>query len=169
MVLKIEEMGQARAFLIYVNKHYWKIVCPDRRYNKRTVNQLTQQILLDITPVSSYTQVNELSYTSVKWESLIEVDSFRSFKEKRSKNSRNRRKDTKPPHLTTSPSQSQDASTILSINSSKSKRQQGYDQYNHHLNHKKRHRPKLRDIPLFHRQRRNHPPQRLLSQTRKLM
>ena len=56
-----------------------KNVCPDLRYNKRTLQQLIQQILLDITPVSSYIQVNELSDTSVKWESLIEVDSFRSL------------------------------------------------------------------------------------------
>ena len=93
----------------------------DLRYNNRTVRHLTQRILLDITPVSSYIQVNESSDTSVKWELLIEVDSFRSLKEKRSRQSRNNRKDTKHPHRTTSPSQLQDASTISSINSSKIK------------------------------------------------
>ena len=37
-----------------------QIVCPDLRYNERTVKKIAQRIISDITPVSSYIQVNKL-------------------------------------------------------------------------------------------------------------
>ena len=56
-----------------------KIVFPELRYTERTVKKLTERILLDITPVSTYIQVNELLDISAKWESLVEIDSFKSL------------------------------------------------------------------------------------------
>ena len=74
-----------------------------------------------MTPVSSYIQVNELSDASVKQDLSIEVNSFRSLKKKVSKKSKGSRKDTKPPHRNNSPTPSQSAFTISSINSPKIK------------------------------------------------
>ena len=68
-----------------------RIVCPELRYKERTIKNLAQRILSDITPVSSYIQVNELSDTSIRWESLVKVDSFKSLKVKRNKKSKVKR------------------------------------------------------------------------------
>ena len=67
-----------------------RILCPELTYKERTVKNLAQRIISDITPLSSYIQVNEISDTSVKWETLVEVNSFKSVKVKRSKIKRNR-------------------------------------------------------------------------------
>ena len=83
------------------------------------MKQLTEQILLDITPVSIYIQVNELSDTSVKWEPLVEIDSFKSLGGKINRKSKASRKNTKSTRRTKSPPPSQDVYTISSIDSPK--------------------------------------------------
>ena len=92
-----------------------KIVCPDLKYTERTIKQVISKIMSAIPPVSRYIQVNHLSDTSVQWESLIEVDNFRSMKRKSSKKSASR-KDTKLSYRENSPSQSHDDSTLSSNN-----------------------------------------------------
>ena len=92
-----------------------KIVCPELKYTERTIGKSTERIISDIPPVSSYIQINELSDTSVKWESLIEIDSFKSLKVKRNSKSKGSKKDTKIPQRNNSPSPSHDVSTISSI------------------------------------------------------
>ena len=57
-----------------------KIICPDLKYNERTVEKIVERITTDITPVSNYIHIRHVSDTSVQWDSLIEVDSFRSLK-----------------------------------------------------------------------------------------
>ena len=89
------------------------IVCPELKYIERTVENVIKRIVSDITPVSRYIQINHISDTSVQWESLIEVDSFKSLKRKSSKKSVSK-KDTKPPYRENSPSHSNDNSTLSS-------------------------------------------------------
>ena len=90
-----------------------QIVCPELKYIERTVENVIKRIVLDITPVSKYIQVNNISDTPVQWESIVEVDSFRSLKRKTSKKSISK-KDTKPPYRENSPSHSNDNSTLSS-------------------------------------------------------
>ena len=90
-----------------------QIVCPERKYIERTVENVIKRIVLDITPVSTYIQVNHISDTSVQWESIVEVDSFRSLKRKTSKKPISK-KDKKPPYRENSPSHSNDNSTLSS-------------------------------------------------------
>ena len=90
-----------------------QIVCPKLKYIERTVANVIKRIVLGITPVSKYIQVTHILDTSVQWDSLIEVDSFRSLKGKISKKS-DSKKGTKPPYRVTSPSHSNDKSTLSS-------------------------------------------------------
>ena len=90
-----------------------KIICPDLKYTERTIKQVILKIVSEITPVSRYIQVNHISDTSVQWESLVEVDSFKSMRRKSSKKS-DGKKDTKTSYRESSPSQSNDDSTLSS-------------------------------------------------------
>ena len=62
-----------------------KIVCPELKYNERTVKQITNRIMSDITPLSAYLTISYCSDTSVKWDSIIEVGSFKSLKGNKSR------------------------------------------------------------------------------------
>ena len=64
-----------------------RIVCPELKYKEQTIENVVNRIVSDITPVSRYIQISHISDTSVIWESLIEVDSFRSLKRKSFKKS----------------------------------------------------------------------------------
>ena len=60
-----------------------KIICPELKYKERTIIQIVKRITTDITPVANYIQVTHVSDTSVVWDSLIEVVSFKSLKKKK--------------------------------------------------------------------------------------
>ena len=90
-----------------------QIVCPELKYIERTVENVIKRIVLDIPPVSKYIRITHISDTSVQWDSLIEVDSFRSMKRKTSKKSEGK-KGPKTPYRENSPSHSNDNSTLSS-------------------------------------------------------
>ena len=56
-------------------------VCPKLKYNKQTVQHIAHKIISDITPVASYIKVTHESDTSVKWETLQEIDSYRELRD----------------------------------------------------------------------------------------
>ena len=91
-----------------------KIICPDLKYNERTVEKIVKRIITDITPVSKYIHINHVSDTSVQWDSLIEVDSFRSLKNKRNKKGKDSKEVTTDSY--SEHSESQGATTLSSKN-----------------------------------------------------
>jgi len=90
-----------------------KIVCPELKYNERTVKQITNRIMSDITPLSAYLTISYCSDTSVKWDSIIEVGSYKSVKGHKSRKTNIEKLRTQSP-FTKSRSRSRDTSTISS-------------------------------------------------------
>jgi len=55
-------------------------IYPNLKYTQGTVKAIVNQIIRDVTPVLSYLKINKLTDMTFKWDSIIEVDSFRSLK-----------------------------------------------------------------------------------------
>ena len=71
-----------------------KIIFPELKYAEQTIQKIVQRIKSDILPVLQYMQENHVFDTSVVWESLIEVDSFRSLKSKKKRKNKDGRDST---------------------------------------------------------------------------
>ena len=67
---------------------------------------MIDRIVSYITPVNEYIKNNHISDTSVIWDLLIKVDSFKILKGKRNQKGNNSKKDTKSPYRNKSPSPS---------------------------------------------------------------